>query len=83
VPNSKTESDWYFPESFQISNFLFIVLVPCTEDGYSSFQPDSFFLPCVFLFIKSYKIILLFICHCKIVLRKQLNGPVVKIKYIS
>lgn len=47
------QSDQYIQISFQISRFLFIVLIPWTEDGYFFFLPDGFFLLCVFLFIKS------------------------------
>lgn len=43
------QSDQYLQISFQISRFLFIVLIPWTEDGYFFFLPDGFFLLCVFI----------------------------------
>lgn len=68
------QSDQYIQISFQISRFLFIVLIPWTEDGYFFFLPDGFFLLCVFLFIKSQMIMLFLICHCRgVVLRKEMK----------
>lgn len=49
--DSKTESDWYFPISFQISKFLFIVLSPMQR--MDTFLSTSWFPPSVSFYSSS------------------------------